>query len=142
MSHKVRTTWKENMQFESTNPGGVLDIDAGVENGGQGKGYRPKALMLSALAGCSGLDVSMLIKKMRLQVEDFVIETEGFLTSEDPSVYHTVEVAYHFYGQNLDQEKLTKAVNLSIEKYCGVMKMFEAFCKVQTAIYFHQELAN
>ena len=43
MSHKVSTTWKENMHFESTNPGGTLDIDAGVENGGEGKGYRPKA---------------------------------------------------------------------------------------------------
>lgn len=139
MSHKVSTTWKENMHFESTNPGGVLDIDAGIENGGEGKGYRPKALMLSALAGCSGLDVASLIKKMRLDVVDFKIETEGFLTDEDPAIYHSVQVDYHFYGGNLDEDKLTKAVNLSIEKYCGVMKMFEAFAKVQTAIHFHKE---
>lgn len=139
MSHKVSTTWKENMQFESTNPGGVLAIDAGVENGGDGKGYRPKALMLSALAGCSGLDVASLIKKMRLKVSDFKIETEGFLTEGDPAVYHSVQVDYHFYGSELEEEKLRKAVTLSIEKYCGVMKMFEAFAQVKTAIYFHKE---
>lgn len=139
MSHKITTTWIENMQFESTNPGGSLAIDAGPENGGDGKGYRPKALMLSALAGCSGLDVSSLIKKMRLAVREFKIETEGFLTDADPALYHRVIVDYHFFGGNLDEEKLTKAVDLSVEKYCGVMEMFRKFATVETRIFFHQD---
>ncbi len=74
-SHLITTTWKGNMQFESTNPGGSLIIDAAEELGGTNNGLRPKALMLSALAGCSGLDVASLIKKMRLEVTDFNIET-------------------------------------------------------------------
>jgi putative redox protein len=50
----VKTTWKENMQFESDNPSGIsLTMDAGEESGGEGKGYRPKALMLYYLAMCS-----------------------------------------------------------------------------------------
>lgn len=138
MSHKVTTKWIENMQFESTNPsGGTLRIDAGPENGGDNMGLRPKALMLSALAGCSGLDIAHLIKKMRLEVEDFVMETEGLLTDEDPSTYHTVILDYHFYGSNLDKEKLKRAVDLSIEKYCGVMDMFKEFAKVETNIHYH-----
>ncbi|MDR0229698.1 MAG: OsmC family protein [Flavobacteriaceae bacterium] len=140
MSHKVTTTWIENMQFESTNPSGeTMRIDAGVENGGDNKGFRPKALMLSALAGCSGLDIAHLIKKMRLDVVDFKIETEGLLTDTDPALYHTVIVEYHFYGPNLDEAKLKKAVDLSVEKYCGVMAMFEKFAKVETKIIYHKQ---
>ena len=139
MSHKVTTTWIENMQFESTNPSGdTIRIDAGPENGGDNKGLRPKALMLSALAGCSGLDVAHLIKKMRLEVQDFKMETEGLLTEEDPSTYHTVLFDYHFYGSDLNEEKLQRAVDLSAEKYCGVLKMFEAFATVKISTHFHK----
>lgn len=126
------------MQFESTNPSGeTLKIDAGPENGGDKKGFRPKALMLSALAGCSGLDVASLIKKMRLEIDDFKIETEGFLTEEHPKTYHAVTVDYHFYGKNLDREKLQKAVDLSVERYCGVMEMFRQFADVKINIHYH-----
>ncbi|TDS65274.1 OsmC family protein [Myroides indicus] len=138
MSDKVTTSWIANMQFESTNPSGeTLKIDAGPENGGDNKGFRPKALMLSALAGCSGLDVASLIKKMRLEIDDFKIETEGFLTEEHPKTYHAVTVDYHFYGKNLDREKLQKAVDLSVERYCGVMEMFRQFADVKINIHYH-----
>ncbi|MGL4585369.1 MAG: OsmC family protein [Flavobacterium sp.] len=140
MSHKVTTSWIENMQFESTNPsGGTIRIDAGPENGGDNMGLRPKALMLSALAGCSGLDIAHLIKKMRLEVSDFKMETEGLLTDTDPATYHTVIVDYHFTGPNLEEDKLKRAVDLSIEKYCGVMDMFREFAEVKTNIYYHKE---
>ncbi|MTG96751.1 MULTISPECIES: OsmC family protein [Myroides] len=140
MSHKVTTTWIENMQFESTNPSGdTIRIDAGPENGGDNKGLRPKALMLSALAGCSGLDIAHLIKKMRLEVDEFKMETEGKLTDSDPSTYHTVVLDYHFYGSKLDEAKLKRAVDMSIEKYCGVMNMFKEFAKVETNIHYHNK---
>jgi uncharacterized OsmC-like protein len=52
--------------------------------------------------------------------------------------YHQVKVEYHFYGSNLDEKKLEKAVNLSAEKYCGVMEMFRQFAKVEVAIFYHK----
>jgi len=125
------------MQFESTNPGGLLEIDAPKEIGGNDNGLRPKALMLSALAGCSGLDVASLIKKMRLDVAHFSIDTEGFLTDTEPAIYNKVIVSYNFVGPNLDHEKLTRAVNLSVDKYCGVMHMFRAFAEIDIEINFN-----
>lgn len=138
-SHFITTTWKGNMQFESTNPGGSLLIDTTEEGGGSNNGLRPKALMLSALAGCSGLDVASLIKKMRLDIDDFKIDTEGFLTDTEPQVYDKVLVTYHFYGTNLNQDKLNRAVELSVEKYCGVMHMFRSFADVQIKVVFHNQ---
>ena len=137
-THNVTTTWKGKMQFESTNPSGEsLLINAGEENGGEGAGLRPKALMLSALAGCSGLDVASLIEKMKLEVDDFKIETSANLTEIDPKTYDAVTLEYHFYGSNLNEDRLKRAVDLSVEKYCGVLEMFKKFAKVEVKILFH-----
>lgn len=138
--HTVTTIWKENMQFESDNPSGhkVL-IDTSEDNGGNHSGLAPKAMMLSSLAGCSGLDVVSLLKKMRIIVDDFKMDSTGELTEEHPKYYHTVILNYHFTGTNLDEDKITKAVNLSVEKYCGVMEMFRKFADIKIAIHFHKK---
>ena len=139
-SNTVTTVWKENMLFESDNPSGhsVL-IDTSSENGGENKGLGPKALMLSSLAGCSGLDVVSLLKKMRAEVNDFKMVVHGELTEEHPKYYHKVAVEYHFYGSNLQEDKINKAVKLSIDQYCGVMEMFRQFAKVTTEVYLHEK---
>lgn len=139
-SHKITTSWKENMLFESDNPSGhTVLMDTSEENGGTNKGLGPKAMMLSGLAGCSGLDVVSLLNKMRVSFDDYKMEVEGELTEEHPKTYHTVTLDYHFYGTNLDEKKITKAVNLSIEKYCGVMEMFRQFAKININIHFHNK---
>jgi putative redox protein len=137
-SNTVTTIWNENMQFESDNPSGhKILIDASSEHGGNDTGLRPKALMLSSLAGCSGLDVVSLLKKMRVSVDDFKIEVIGELTDEHPKFYHKVKVNYHFTGTDLDPSKIQKAVDLSAEKYCGVMEMFRQFAKVEIEIFLY-----
>lgn len=138
MADKVITVWKEKMVFESDNPSG-FNFNLGVteEENDPYKPLRPKAAMLSSLAACSGLDVVSVAEKMKTEFSDFKIEVVGELTDEHPKIYHTVTVDYHFYGSDLDEKKITKAVNLSVEKYCGVMEMFRQFSKVVTKINFH-----
>lgn len=136
MINKVRTTWQGAMQFESENPGGQLFINDGENPDNQG--YRPKALMLAALGGCTGLDVASLLKKMRLDVAGFDVQVDGELTEEHPKYYHKVWVTYNFYGPNLHEEKLKKIVDLSLEKYCGVTAMFEKFADLIIDIKYHK----
>ncbi|MDT0606396.1 OsmC family protein [Croceitalea rosinachiae] len=139
-TNHTSTKWKGGMAFESNNPSGLnLTIDAGPDDGGQGEGLRPKALMLSGLAGCSGLDVASLIKKMKLDVDDFSIETIANLTDEHPKYYDYVVIEYHFHGANLNEEKLKRAVDLSVEKYCGVMEMFRRFAELEIKTVFHKK---
>jgi putative redox protein len=45
---------------------------------------------------------------------------------------------FHFYGNNLNEEKLQRAVDLSVEKYCGVMEMFRQFAELKIESYFHK----
>lgn len=139
-TNHISTKWLGKMAFESNNPSGLnLKLDASPDDGGEGNGFRPKALMLSALAGCSGLDVASLIKKMKLEVDDFSIETIANLTDEHPKFYDKVDVEYHFHGKNLNEEKLKKAVDLSVEKYCGVMEMFRQFAEMEIKTVFHHK---
>lgn len=137
-ANTVTTKWKRDMLLISDNPSGQnLFIDAGEENGGNSEGYRPKALMLSSLAGCSGLDIASLFKKMKIEVADFEIIVDAELTEEHPKFYHKVHVNYHFYGTDLPEKKITKVVNLSVDKYCGVMEMFRQFSTVTIENHFH-----
>lgn len=139
MNHTVTTIWKENLLFESDNPSGhsVL-IDTSIENGGANKGLGPKAMMLSSLAGCSGLDVVGVLEKMKVKLDDFKIITTGELTEEHPKYYNKVIMVYQFFGTNLPQDKLKKAVDLSVEKYCGVMEMFRKFAQVTIEIQYNE----
>ena len=137
-THQVTTKWLGNRTFESTNPGGMIKIDSDTEFGGNNDGFRPKAMMLASLAGCSGIDIASLVEKMRAEIDTFTIDVEGDLTEEHPKFYHTVRVAYNFFGNDLDQTKLQKIVDLSVEKYCGVMEMFRHFAKIEVKInYFN-----
>ncbi|MBL7471322.1 OsmC family protein [Robertkochia sediminum] len=135
----VVTTWKKNMLFHTTNPAGELYIETSPEHGGEGTGLRPKALMLSSLTGCSALDVASLMKKMKLDVADFNIDIKAELTDEHPRYYHKVYMVFNFYGSALNEAKLQKAVDLSIEKYCGVMAMFKKFADVEVETVFHHQ---
>ncbi|QRM88632.1 OsmC family peroxiredoxin [Lacinutrix sp. WUR7] len=140
MSDKITTIWNGNMLFESDNPSGhTVLMDISKENGGNSSGLRPKAMMLSSLAGCSGLDVVSVLDKMKASVEGFYMTVEGELTDEHPKYYHTVTVEYHFTGKDLNESKIKKAVDLSVEKYCGVMEMFRQFADVKTSIHYHNK---
>jgi len=136
----VTTKWTQKSQFETDNPSGYkfTMFDKSQDNGDV-VGFAPKALMLSSLAGCSGLDVVSLLEKMRAVVADFYIEVTGELTDEHPKYYHKVKVDYHFSDVNLQEDKIQKAVNLSVTKYCGVMEMFRRFATVETEIHLHKK---
>jgi putative redox protein len=134
----VTTKWTQKSQFETDNPSGYkfTMFDKSQDNGDV-VGFAPKALMLSSLAGCSGLDVVSLLTKMRAEVADFNIEVTAELTDEHPKFYNKVKVDYHFKDSELKPEKIQKAVNLSVTKYCGVMEMFRQFADVEIEIHLH-----
>ncbi|MDO1502088.1 OsmC family protein [Winogradskyella maritima] len=137
MADKITTHWKGGLTFESDNPSGkTVKMDTDIEGQTQRFGLSPKAMMLSSLAGCSALDVISILDKMKSKIEDFKIEVSGELTDEHPRFYHTVKVDYHFYGAE-DEIKCKRAVQLSIDKYCGVMEMFRRFTDLETANHFH-----
>lgn len=132
--HEVNVKWMDNMAFEAEFGGHKVMMDAGEESGGNDSGIRPKPLMLTALAGCTGMDVVSILKKMRVEVEDLNIRVEGDLTEEHPKHYYKMNVIYEFKGKDLPLEKLKKAVSLSEERYCGVSALYQKAITVTTEI--------
>ena len=136
-TNTVITNWKKGTtQFDCIGPNGVSSI-LGTSEEGKEKIASPKAMMLSSLAVCSGLDIVAILKKMKVELDDFKINTVAKLTEEHPKYYDEVTVVYHFFGGDVEKDKVEKAVDLSINKYCGVMEMFRNFSKITTEIKYN-----
>ncbi|MFK5879920.1 MAG: OsmC family protein [Flavobacteriaceae bacterium] len=135
---KIELNWKGDNLFESNQGDNTIMIDAPSE-GIESSGVRPKALMLSSLAGCGALDIVSLLKKMRAEVDDFKVVVTAELTDEHPKIYKDVVVIYQFFGSDFKKDKIQKAVDLSVERYCGVMEMFRKFTDVTVNVEYIEQ---
>ena len=115
---KTITTWKKGHEFEAEHEGNKIQMDGSTENG-----HGPKALLLSALAGCSGIDVVDVLTKMRVEFSDLTIEVEADQTDEHPKVFKEIHITYKIKTAATNKDKVKKAIDLSLEKYCGVSAM-------------------
>ncbi len=139
MKHIVDMTWTDDVAFETDMDGHKVIIDASEESGGNDLGPRPKKLMLTALAGCTGIDVIMILKKMKVVPESFHVIVEADVTEEHPKHYNKMKVIYQFKGKDLPMEKLQKAVTLSEEKYCGVTAVYKKAMELESEIRIVEE---
>jgi putative redox protein len=121
----ITSKWLKNMAFETVVDGHSVIVDASMEAGGEDKGPRPKLLMLVALAGCTGMDVVSMLKKMRVEIDDLNIRVEGELTETHPKHFIAMHLVYEFTGKNLPLDKLERAVELSQTTYCGVSAVYQ-----------------
>jgi putative redox protein len=128
---KTITTWIKGHEFEAEHEGNKIQMDGSTENG-----HGPKALLLSALAGCSAIDVVDILTKMKVEFSDFTIETEADQTDEHPKIFKDIHIVYHIKTAAENEDKVRKAIDLSLEKYCGVAAML----KKNSRIYYTIDL--
>ncbi len=121
----VKTTleWSGDMSFAAELQGHRLSLDADPRFGGKDRGPRPKPLLLTALGGCTGMDVVSLLKKMQMPFDALAVEVEGEAREEHPQIYTRILIRYILKGSQLDRDKIDKAIALSREKYCAVHAM-------------------
>ncbi len=134
MSHKISLTHLDEDKFDILQNRKTIRIDAAEET--LSTGVRPKALILSSLAGCTAIDVVDLLRKMRVEFSDFKIDVEGELTEDHPKIYHTIHLAYFIKVKEEDKSKVEKAITLSQEKYCGVSAMVKKFADLKVKIEY------
>lgn len=121
---KITAKQTGDLSFEIDQFGHKYTVDTTKEHGGNDSGPSPKALLLGALMGCSGMDVASILKKMHVDYEDFTMSADATQTEEHPKVYKEIFLEYYFKGRDdLDTEKINRAVELSMTKYCGVSAM-------------------
>lgn len=138
MQHEVITQWMGKMQFNADVNGHTIIMDTTERGGGEDNGPIPKPLVLTALSGCSGMDVVALLNKYKTPVDDFCIKVQGTLSEDHPKRYIGINIQYRFKGNNLPKENIIKAVKLSQEQYCGVNAMLKMAMPVQYTIELTQ----
>ncbi len=117
---KTISTWKKAQEFESRQENNTIKLDGGSANG-----FSPKALLLSGLAACTGIDVADMLEKMRVVFSGLEIEASADQTEEHPRVFKEISLVYHIKTAKENEAKVKKAIDLSLDKYCGVAAMLK-----------------
>jgi len=114
------------MHFIAENEDGLsVHLDGSPGIGGQNLGIRPMENLLASLGGCSGIDVQLILGKQRQVADSLLIEISAERQKDQtPSLFESINVLFKLTG-NLDEAKVQKAVDLSMQKFCSVAKILE-----------------
>ncbi|MDR5694891.1 MAG: OsmC family protein [Armatimonadota bacterium] len=114
------------MRFDGfASSGSSITLDAHPDHGGSGAGPTPMESVLIALAGCTGMDVVSILRKMRAPLAGMRIEVNAQRAPEHPKVFTQIHVRYVAWGEGLQHDQVEKAATLSQEKYCSVSAMLK-----------------
>jgi len=117
----VVVRWNEGLQFKGTGSSGhEVVADAACDLGGLDQAARPVELLLVSLCACTGMDVVSILNKMRVPFSRFEVGAVGKRREEYPKSFTDIEMVYRIWGPGVDEDKLRKAVDLSMDRYCTV----------------------
>jgi len=137
MKHYVETQWTGKMQFNALVNGHTLVMDGPEKVGGENNGPIPKPFVLTALTGCTGMDVIVLLRKAGKHVKDFILKVEGEISPQPPIEYTGIHLVYELSGDENLQEDVLNAINNSQENICGVSKMLKRILPLTWEIVYN-----
>lgn len=137
MAHEVETRWTGKMEFQAELDGHTVIMDAPERAGGEGHGPIPKPFVLTALTGCTGMDVVALLRKRGKALRSFSLHASGELSRSVPIEYVSVHLAYVMEGDESDLGAALEAVDLSQAKYCGVSHMLKKILPVTWEVRYN-----
>lgn len=126
------------MHFQAINESGfTIDMDAKPAVGGTGQGMGPMETLISALGGCSSIDIVLFLKKFRQELKDIQVEIDAERNLETtPSLFTKIHAHYHLYG-TLEAKQVEKAISLSIDKYCSVAQILKLSAPITYSYTIH-----
>ncbi len=137
MAHEIDVQWMGKMQFNALVNGHTIVMDAPEKVGGEDSGPIPKPFVLTALAGCTGMDIAAILRKADKNPDDFNMKVIGEISKRVPIEYIAIHVIYDFKGAVENKEASRNAVTDSQEKYCGVSSMLKKALPVTWEINYN-----
>jgi putative redox protein len=123
--------WNGKMGFRCLSGSGhEIICDASLAHGGDDSGSRPMELLLFSLSSCTGMDVAMILKKKKRDLQNMQIKVHGQRAANHPHVYEAVTLEYIMTGSDLTDNDIRWAIDLSLDKYCSVAGMLKKVCKL------------
>lgn len=140
---RVRVVWSgDGLGFDArTRSGHVVPLDATPEMGGREHGPRPMEMLLVGLAGCTGMDVLAILRKMRQQVTSYEVRVRDRRAKEHPKRFVEIVVEHVVRGPALDEAAVARAVQLSAEKYCPASAALAFGCPIRHVSLTESEAA-
>lgn len=122
----VKTKWNGKRAFTAVGDSGYeIKMDATEAYFGEGKGVTPTEMLLASLAGCIGIDVTMILRHKLDGIESLEIETDGTRTEDLPKGFTAITVTFYING-NVESKNIWRAINLGKQKYCAVSDSLKA----------------
>lgn len=135
--HIIETQWMGKMQFNALVDGHTIIMDGPEKVGGEDSGPIPKPFILTALSGCTGMDIVSILRKARKEVKELNMIVKGELSTQQPIEYSAIHIVYDFKGDEAYKDAAMNAVNLSQEKYCGVSHMLKKALPVTWSVNYN-----
>jgi putative redox protein len=114
---RITLDWQEDLHFT----GGEAGKPAIQIDGDNATGPGPMLTLLLAAASCTGSDVVLILKKMRVELRRLSIEVAGTRREAEPRRYVAIHFVFRLEGGGLDEARARRAIDLSLEKYCSVI---------------------
>ncbi len=128
----VEAVWQGGWRFDArTGTGHTVIMDAAVANEGTEAGPRPMELLLVGLAGCTGMDVVYVLRKMRQDVKSYRLRVTGTRRDDQPKVFTHILIEHIMVG-DVREDRLARAVELSNETYCSAYAMLGSVAQIET----------
>jgi len=137
MAHMIETQWMGKMQFNALVNGHTIIMDAPERAGGEDNGPIPKPFMLTALSGCTGMDVISILRKQSIEVSDLNIIVTGEISKQQPIVYTSIHVMYEFKADENFKQAALAAVKKSQEETCGVINMLKRIIPLTWSVTYN-----
>ena len=132
---EAKLNWIGGMQFVGkTASGHAILMDTLSKFGGENTALAPMELLLVSLAGCTGMDVVSILRKMNVKFDSLEIKVGGERVCEHPKVYKKIDLIYEIKGRNLPEDKIKHAVELSQERYCSISEMLRKTAEITYTI--------
>jgi putative redox protein len=137
MAHIIETQWMGKMQFNALVNGHTIIMDAPERVGGDDNGPIPKPFILTALSGCTGMDIVSILRKQNIEINDLNIVVTGEISKQPPIVYTSIHVIYEFKASDAYKEAALTAVRESQERICGVINMLKKIMPVTWSVTYN-----
>ncbi len=124
----IKLEYLKDLQFKAysdQNRNYEILLDTSKEAGGRDEGMKPTDLVLVGLAGCSSMDIVSILKKKRQNIIDYKVKVTGERAENHPKVFTKISIIYEIKGENIDENAVKRAIELSKDKYCSVWAMLK-----------------
>jgi putative redox protein len=129
----VKVNWQGGLRFTGVNAGGIeTSID-----GDKQTAPTPVELLLEALGACTAVDVVIILEKQKTPAARLEVTLDGDRHSPEPRYYTAVRLRFDVWADGVKPEKLERAIDLSISKYCSVYHSLRKDMSLQVEYRLH-----